>query len=263
MTALEHAGMSPVRNPDDGSVSLQHSQHHVTLCVLNTFQCSERNPGSRGGHISRYIQRRFDDSVLLTDHEWYQRQDACLNMLSAKLGISERGLGARSLDIQEVFQAESNKFLDAHHVMGAVNAPCRIALVGGNQIWGLGMFQTRGQYLECVRLCFHGHVPGGMSRIMASARRLHPGMPVSTFIDSRYATGAGHEVIGFKHVGWTPETYIWVFPDRTQHQRYLSNDNKCSRNLLYFNPEWTLTENIRANGIYRMWLPRKRKMLLA
>jgi hypothetical protein len=85
---------------------------------------------------------------------------------------------------------------------------------------------------------------------------------VTSFIDTRYATGGGHDTIGFKATGRTPETYLWVLPDRVQHQRYLSNDNKMSRSLLYFNPEVSREDNIRANGIFRVWVPGRISMSL-
>ena len=145
--------------------------------------------------------------------------------------------------------------------MGAVSASHRIALTDGNKIVGLGMFADRGEVYECVRLAFAGHVPGGMSRIITSLRRNYEHKPISSYVDTRYADGAGHETIGFTYEGMTPETYMWVFPDRMQHQRYLSNDNKMSRNLIWFDPASSREQNITANGVFRVWTPGRIRML--
>ena len=124
------------------------------------------------------------------------------------------------------------------------------------------MFADRGDVYECVRLAFAGHIPGGMSRILTELRRRYERKPISSYIDTRYADGAGHESIGFMREGTTPETYMWVFPDRMQHQRYLSNDNKMSRNLIWFDPELSREQNIAANGIFRIWTPSRLRMML-
>ena len=146
--------------------------------------------------------------------------------------------------------------------MGGINESIRIGLLDGNQLLGLGIFARRDSYFECSRLAFHGHVAGGMSRIIQALWRSRGKAPVVTFVDSRYASGDGHAAIGFEHLSQSPETYLWVLPDKVRHQRFLSNDNKCSRSLLYFRPYMKLSESIAANGIYRMWLPPKHKMIL-
>ena len=199
---------------------------------------------------------------MLFDYEWYGRQQAVLNMLRSKMGIADRNPGARELDIVEVPAEAATNFLRNTHVMGAIDAPYRVALTDGERIYGLGVFADRDEHYECVRLAFAGHVPGGMSRIIHGLWRLHGKRDVSSYIDTRYAAGDGHEVIGFKNVGQTPETYLWVFPDRIQHQRYLSNDNKLSRNLIYFNPELTREANIAANGVFKLWIPGRNKLVL-
>ena len=224
--------------------------------------CSERNPGSEKGRIACLLHENFPTAIILFSSEWYGRQAAVINMLRSKMGIASRQPGARELSVISVGAEQTTSFLRANHVMGGIDAPFRIGLTDGETLLGAGVFVDRGDAYECVRLAFHGHVPGGMSRIMQGLWRLHGKRPITSFIDNRYASGEGHDTIGFEKTGSSPESYQWVFPDRVQHQRYLSNDNKISRNLLYFNPELSNEDNIKSNGVFRIWTPKRTKMIL-
>ncbi len=227
------------------------------LVIISTFFGSDRNPASRNGRMAKWAQEHFEAPIILFDHEWYNRRASCINMLKSKLGIALRAPGARKLDLIDVNATDAKEFLDTHHVMGNVNAPIRIGLTDGETLFGLGEFHDKGEVWECDRLAFHGHVPGGMSRIMKSLWATKGAKPIRTFVDSRYADGGGHETIGFKHVGYSPESYQWVLPNRVQHQRFLSNMNKMLRNLLYIREDASREDNIKANGIFKIWTPKR------
>ena len=262
--ALREAGLEAAENGRGGFRI--HSDKRASsrdLYILSTFAASERNVSSRDGRFACILRDADPNAIILFDYEWYARAKAVLNMLRSKMGIAEKGIGARELSVVEVSAEDATVFLRDHHVMGAVDAPFRIGLANGEMLCGVGLFADHGDSYECVRLAFRGHVPGGMTRIIQGLRRLHGNRPVTSFIDTRYATGAGHGTVGFTYEGRTEETYLWVLPDRVQHQRYLSNDNKMSRNLLYFNPDLPREKNIRANGIFKVWVPPRAKMLLA
>lgn len=262
--ALAGAGLNPTRR-DDGGFNL-----HTGLApdrafyVLSTFSGSDRNPGSDGGRVACAVKEADSAAIVILDHEWYGRQNAVLNMLKAKLGVSQRGPGARELTIDPYVDAsDAKQFLDEHHVMGAVNALIYIGLRDEEGVlYAVGAFTRKNRDWDCVRLAFRGHVAGGMSRIMQALWRCFGRRDVVSFVDTRYAVGDGHEVIGFQRVGTSPSTYMWVFPDRIQHQRYLSNDNKRSRGLLYYNFDLSADINIKANGIYKIWIPPKLKLRL-
>jgi hypothetical protein len=261
--ALDAAGLGGNLDPESGAFILQTNRRESRpLYVLSTFMCSERNTGSGDGRLACRLQEQFPAAIILFDYEWYGRQQAVLNMLRSKMGIASKYVGARETTVAEVSADDASAFLRQNHVMGTVDAPLRIGLVNDGNLCGVGAFADHGDTYECVRLAFDGHVPGGMSRIVQGLWRLHGRREVTSFIDTRYATGGGHDTIGFKATGRTPETYLWVLPDRVQHQRYLSNDNKMSRSLLYFNPEVSREDNIRANGIFRVWVPGRISMSL-
>ena len=260
--ALKDAGLGGRLDSDGGFILESGHRPPRKLYVLSTFSCSERNPGSLGGRFASALRAAETTSVIVFDSEWYSRQAAIINMLRSKMGIAERRIGARSLSVVSVAPAAAAEFLRSRHAMGSVDGSFRVGLTDGSRLAGVGVFADRGDVYECVRLAFDGHVAGGMSRIMTGLWRAHGRKPISSYVDTRYADGAGHESIGFTSQGRTPESYLWVFPDRMQHQRYLSNDNKMSRNLIWFDPLLSREENIKANGIFRVWIPGRSRFLL-
>lgn len=261
--ALADAGLGGVLDESGGFRLATGLVPDRLFYVLSTFSCSERNPGSEDGRIARRIKENDPTAIVLFDREWYDRRSAVLNMLRSKMGVAERGPGARELRPADLPTHTLREFLGAHHVMGAVDAPVRVGLLAADgQVYGAGAFADRGDTWECSRLAFRGHVAGGMSRIVSHLWKTHGRRPVFSYVDVRYANGSGHESIGFEYLGVTPETYMWVLPDRIQHQRYLSNDNKMSRNLIFFDPTIDSARNIEANGIFKIWLPGRKKFLL-
>lgn len=232
------------------------------LYIISTFVGSSRNPGSNRGREIKRILSKDENAIVIMDREWFHQNSAVLNLLRAKVGIAPRLKSARQLKLMELDAAATKTFLNEHHLMGNRTAAIRVGLVADNVIYGVGVFTDVGEYFECDRLAFRGHVAGGMSRIIEYLWRNYERKPILSFVDQRYASGDGHETIGFTQLEKAPETYLWVIPDRIQHQRYFSNDNKMARNLLYFNPEHSNEDNIKANGIYKLWIPSKRRLLL-
>jgi hypothetical protein len=257
---LTEYGLNPKLSGEFFTISGPLATKH--LHIISTFSGSERNPGSKSGRFATWITQDDPDAIALFDYEWFSRQSAALNMLRAKVGISERTFSARQLTIIEPRPDTGREFLNTHHLMGDFSSTYRIGLNVDDILYGLGVFIDKGKYYECARLAFRGHVPGGMSKIIKYLWRTYDQKPILSFVDSRYASGLGHETIGFERIGLSPETYLWVFPDRVQHQRYLSSDNKLSKALLYFNPKLHREANIAANGLHRIWLPPKLKILL-
>lgn len=240
----------------DGNGVLLNGKKEKKLFVLSSFVATERSQITRLSILPVTLRKTEPDAIILIDHEWYGRFPNVINMLKAKLGIAERTY-ARKLTAEYTLAPEAREFMDAHHVMGfGVGTHYIVLRDDTGFVCGCGIFKAlpNGEY-DNVRLAFHGHVPGGMSKIIKFLRQEIGNAPITSYVDSRYADGSGHESIGFEHRGMTPVGYRWVFPDRTQHYRYLSNQNKIVRNLLYIMPDRSVTENIAANGVFKMLNP--------
>ena len=239
----------------DGNSLLLHGARDKTLFVLSSFATSERNSVGKMSSLPVDLRNNFPEAIIIMDWEWFKRFDNVVNMLKAKLGISERTF-ARTLTAQFIDTPQAREFLDTHHVMGYASATYYVGLVdSAGLVWGCGAFKKGESEVENSRLAFRGHVPGGMSKIVSFLRKTIGQVPIVSYVDSRYADGSGHESIGFEHRGMTPPGYVWVFPNKVHHYRYLSTEENAVANLLYYDATKTLKENILANGVFKLHTP--------
>ena len=244
----------------DGFGFVLHGHNERKLFVLSSFAASERNPYSEKFAVR--LKAEHPDAIVLFDFDWYARRQNVLNMLKAKLGVASRA-GARTMSVSLIDAAEARPFLDLHHVMGFGVGNYYVVLKDSTgELFGVGVFALRNEGAEWIRLAFKGHVPGGMSKILEHFWKSAGRLPIVSYVDSRYADGGGHEAIGFQYLGLTPATHKWLFPDRVQHYRYLSNENKMLRNLIFYNPEYDRHMNIAANGVNKLFVPPLHKILL-
>ena len=221
------------------------------IFVLSTFAVSERNPPM--AKLALELHKLYPEAIILFDYEWYGRYNNVINMLKSKIGIADR-VGARKFSAELIGAQEARAFLDQHHLMGFGTGTHYVGLKDSeNILWGVGSFKKEEEKAENIRLAFRGHVSGGMSKIMSYFRKTVYNGVIESFVDSRYADGSGHETIGFENIGITPPTYKWVFPDKVQHYRYLSNQNKQTKNLLRYREDLSAKENISMNGVYKLW----------
>ena len=245
--------------PHNNSLIIQGTKT-VQLFVLSSFLASERNPYSFRKAVT--LKKEFPDAIVLFDYELRDRFPNVVNMLTAKAGIASR-FPARKLTVEVIDPSEARTFLDQRHLMGFGSGTIHIGLRDtSGTLYGVGVFFRKGDLFENTRLAFSGHVPGGMSKILNFLWKTEGNIPVMSFVDSRYADGSGHETVGFKYLGMTAPNFRWIFPDKNQHYRYLSNLNKVSRNLAWYDDSLGIKENISINGVAKLYVPPLHKIIL-
>ena len=238
--------------PHENSLILQGTKR-VQLFVLSSFLASEHNPYAFKRAV--ILKKEYPNAIILFDYELKDRFPNIVNMLTAKAGIASR-FPARKLNVHEIDSSEARFFLDQHHLMGFGAGTIHLGLKDTTgKLYGVGVFFKKEHSIENTRLAFSGHVPGGMSKILKYLWDREGNIPVVSFVDSRYADGSGHETVGFKHSGMTAPSHRWLFSDKNQHYRYLSNLNKVSRNLAWFSEDLGMMENIMVNGVVKLYVP--------
>lgn len=258
---LNDLGLKGVPQEDNGI--LLHGPRPKVLYVVSTFACSTRNHDNP--ELAKWVinkQTQHPEALFLYDLEMYGKLSNVKNMLKSKLGLLD-SVGARKFQISSVTPHEAAEFLDQFHVMGKGKAYWHVGLRDSSGIlWGVGSFNDLGDKYDCVRLAFRGQVAGGMSKIMLNFLKSVPSKPIFTFVDSRYATGEGHETIGFQYLGKTPVSHYWVFPGELKHYRFFSNVNKLTRNLPIYLQGHNIPTQIELSGIFKTWFPGRHKIML-
>lgn len=259
LSILNKGGL-PGKIDDSGGVYLE-GRTPRKVFVISTFACSERDPLKIYKDVVCDLVKSESNPIVLFDHELYGKTSNTLNLLRSKLGLAQ-GLGARKLNPEFISAPQSRKFLNEFHLMGFGIGTDYIGLWDSNgTLWAVGAFKKCENWYDCTRLAFRGHVPGGMSRIMKFLRTSKGTTDIFTYIDSRYATGEGHEVVGFKSMGKTPKSPYWVMPNEMKHYRFLNTVGKQQRNLLYHNASYSIDKNAAVCGIYRLWIPPRYRII--
>jgi hypothetical protein len=233
------------------------------LIVLSSFVIGDRVEQTPNYYLPVKLTQDDPDAIVLYDFEWYERRNNVINMLKAKVGLSDRAF-ARKMTLEQIAASEARVFLDTWHVMGFNKGTHYIAMRdSAGELMGCAVFNKIKENLyDNVRLAFSGHVSGGMSRMIAYFRSIVGNVDIMSYVDSRYADGSGHASIGFEEGEMTLPSYRWVFPDKTRHRATLSTKADIDRNLIMVDSALSLEDNIAMNGVFKVCTAPLHKILL-
>ena len=233
------------------------------LIILSSFSIGDRTLSHPNYYLPVKLTQDDPDAIVLYDFEWYERRNNVINMLKAKVGLSDRAF-ARKMTLEQIAAPEARVFLDTWHVMGFNKGTHYIAMRDSTgELMGCAVFNKIKENLyDNVRLAFSGHVSGGMSRMIAHFRTIVGNVDIMSYVDSRYADGSGHSSIGFEEGEMTLPSYRWVFPDKTRHRAALNSKEKINRNLIMVDSALSLEDNIAMNGVFKVCTAPLHKILL-
>ena len=233
------------------------------LLILSSFSIGDRTLSHTNYYLPVKLTQDDPDAIVLYDFEWYERRNNVINMLKAKVGLSDRAF-ARKMTLEQIAASEARVFLDTWHVMGFNKGTHYIAMRDSTgELMGCAVFNKIKENLyDNVRLAFSGHVSGGMSRMIAYFRTIVGNVDIMSYVDSRYADGSGHASIGFEQGEMTLPSYRWIFPDKTRHRATLSTKSDIERALIMVDSALSLEDNIALNGVFKVCTAPLHKILL-
>ena len=233
--------------------------------VLSTFFLSDRNTPDWAARFAE-LRRNNPRWLFLTDFEWRFHRRACVNMVRAKLGLNNgKAIGARRTQAVAVDTEIARDFLEAHHVQGFGRGSLYLGLVYEDQLVAVSAWIIASDHVELNRLAFDGSVSGGFSKLLNAFER-HPeysGQPITSFVDTRYATGAGYLSVGFVADGETDNPVYYYVTGGGMYHRMLYRKTSMASRLCVFDPELTERENARINGAYRFFGLKQRRFVYA
>ena len=224
-------------------------ENGVSFCVLSSFWSSER-----GNKQAKTIVKYYRDKGVFVfwDDEVRMKFDAVVNVMLAKLNITKRTF-ARNTTVEQMALHDIRDFLETHHMQGAGRSSLNLALKdNAGEVVAVSTFMEKDDAYELSRLCFDGHVPGGMSKLLAAFAKVKAtDKPLVSYADLRFGTGESYSKNGFILDGYTPVPYSYVSPEGIHHRLTFSKQGLAKRADYY---DESLTEAIltRANGIFKI-----------
>ncbi len=144
------------------------------------------------------------------------RRSGWLNRIESLTASSDKRVGARECVVQRIATSDARIFYEENHIQGAQNSGLHYGLLSQGHLTALmtfsspGVNRARGADLLLARFAVCGHVPGAASRLLAAARREHPGRSILTFSDNRYSNGGVYRAIGFMEAGHVTPSYRYI-----------------------------------------------------
>lgn len=243
-----------------------------------------KNPKAKGYHAdkTRLAAEQGYQLLHIWEDDWRYRQNVVIKTLAHKLhatchlnrvipGIDKVDAEthyARTLHPQAIHHARAHKFLETHHIQGAVAATCHFGLVtDDDQLVAVlsirsprqnaRMKRKKGQW-EIQRYATAGNVPGGFTKLLRFAERERADDITSwvTFAARDISQGGLYKKAGFTQDKILPTDYKYV-GSKTGWKRVPKENfqKKTFRNRddLIYHEGWTERQAAKANKLYRIY----------
>lgn len=160
-------------NPSETHNSTFSFPHFTGRCKIENCEKSNHQPKVSDYHQKRAIAAEENGKILLQYFDWYD-PEIFINIVKAKLKMSDKKVFARKTVLKEIKQSEANRFLRENHLMGASNGQTLcLGLFDKENTNELIHVQTYGKARlnknyewEAIRSCskIGYHIPGGFSK---------------------------------------------------------------------------------------------------
>ena len=159
--------------------------------------------------------------IHIFEDEWRDRQEIVKSMISHRLGVDQRKIGARKCHVTSISKGDRKKFFETNHIDGDVKSSYCVALVTDTGEIMACMSLRRplhkkyGTSLEVARFCtsLYTSVPGALGRLTRWAldKAKEDGYQgLITYVDTRHGTGKGYKASGWTQTGTTPDRFWWT-----------------------------------------------------
>lgn len=219
----------------------------VEIFVISTFWCSSRTSAFE---TVTTIREKFPYAILIFDWEVWQRSAAVLNVCLAKAGLANRNF-ARELTLEIPTAAEAREFMTKWHLQGFLGGQWYFGLRNESDWLGMISLQQHAAHHELARVAFKGHIPGGLSKLIAASKKITPPAPILSYCDYRFGQGKGYEATGFTRQGETSGSYYYV-NGTGMYNRLSYTKMEMAQKLDWFSVDLSERENAAINGLFHV-----------
>jgi hypothetical protein len=217
--------------PQEIDIALPDAKVGIEFCGL--YWHSEKNKRRRSYHLDKHLKASAVGWRLLTifEDEWVNSRPIVEARILNVLGLSSRGPGARSLNVQHIRADEARDFLNRNHsqgggaqgfvAYGAFDAGMLCAVMTFSKPRSILSGHVDGP-VELLRFSTDGRVlPGVASKLFTAFTREYAPTAVISYADRRWSEGGMYRALGFEGVGASDPGYFYFHPNRglVRHHR--------------------------------------------
>ena len=208
-------------------------------------QLKERDAGKAGLKL-----------ITVFEDEWVFKQDIVKRVLLNKLGLLKDKVLARNTVARKATWHDVVDIYEKFHMQGA-GAPCAENYVlehNGVIVAAMSFKPDRfgGYDKELVRYATSTQVVGGFSKLFKLfSKNNAAGTDVVSYADLRWFSGVTYRSAGFKFVSQTAPGYWWC-KGQNRFSRFMFQKHKLAALLPKFDPDLSESENMIANGYWKI-----------
>lgn len=205
----------------------------------------------RSYHNRKSIACRQNGITLIHvfEDEWVYKRSIVESMITSKLGLSPKKIGARECRICELSSGESKTFFNDNHIDGDTTGFITYALRNHDTV--IAAIKLRKPYskrwkgfIEIARFATtRGYtVAGGFSKLMKHITKVHH-EGIFTYVDTRFGGSGEHCVAAHMELSHTTDVSFW-WTDRSQrfNRLHCKATNDASEK-----------ENALKRGLFKVW----------
>ena len=197
--------------------------------------------------------------IQIFEDEWVSKTGIVKSRLTHILGKAvERRLFARKLSAKQISVTEANSFFETTHIQGKCAARLAYGLFEGKELvaaisFGANRF-TKEKELELIRFATSATIVGGFSKLLSLFKKGNPEVKsLTSYSDRRWSVGNVYEKNGFSYAGSSQPGYFYSDSTGVRINRVVFQKHKLEKILRVFDPSKTETENVVANGYFRIF----------
>ena len=246
--------------PQELDIVIPNRNLAIEFCGL--YWHSEREGKDSRYHLKKHVACEAQNIRLLTifEDEWDHKRSIVESTLRHLFGHSERGYGARQVQIREIEWAQAKPFIEQHHLLGSGSSGnIRLGAFYRDELIGAMTFGTpsdeRGHtdLIEMKRFVTDGrNHPGLGSRMFNHAVKTYGYDHVIAFVDRRWYTGSFKSISGFVPAGITDPTMFWTNTN-ARFKRRIFDKTELADMDQFKNLDLTKPEMMRRLGYSRIW----------
>lgn len=190
--------------------------------------------------------------LTIFEDEWTEKTDIIKNKIKHLLGLIDNKIYARKCSVVKLNTITKRNFFNATHIQGDGPSSINYGLeFNGELVAAIGFIKTNSEYI-LNRFSTKIAVVGGFSKLLNFVISKFNIARVVTFADLRWSNGRVYECNGFHMAKKIPPDYNYIVDKKRSH-KFNWRHSTGLKKLKNYDPNKSETENMHANGYYKIW----------
>lgn len=209
-------------------------------------------------HLQKMQRCQQQGVTLLTiwSDEWENKTEVCKSVIKHKIHQITNKIPARKCQIRELTNSQTQKFLRANHLQGAVSAEVNLGLEYQDCIVAVLTFgkprynKTHRWELLRAAVAVNTHVIGGFAKLWKRFLEKHKPTSVVSYCDRRWFTGEIYKTLGFSLAKSSVPGYWYTDYYQRKHRSQFTKKQLVASGGDVAHTEWQLMQSL---GWDRVW----------